>query len=334
MFVNLPSFALLGILFASFFALSKAADMLVRALVNLGILFRVSIFALSFILLGLVTSLPEMLIGVYAVADGFPSLSLGNLIGGIIVLLTLVMGLNGLLAGGIPIDGKFARYTLCRFFPKIPWCPKLAIHDLAIIGILLIAPVLAILDGQLSRIDGVFLIALYSFYVWYYVHEPQNRQIAEPEAKEKPALIRSVGLFIAGAVILGAVARIVVMVSETLLVRLGVPSFLFGLLALSIGTNLPELTVMIRARRAKDISAGNILGSAVANILIIGLLGFFAPLSGLTRQDIFFSTVMLGAVVLLLIIFFRSKNQLSRYESLILILCYIFFVVVQSLTRF
>ena len=321
---------IIGALLAGFFVLGKAADVIVIAMTNLGKIFKINAFALSFVLLGLTTSLPEMVVGVYAVADNVPRLSFGNLLGGIVVLLTLVIGLNGLMFGGIAINGKFARYSMCRVLPHVPWCNRLGIHDLGVVGALLLSPALLFIDGEFSRVDGSILVVLYLFFVLYYLKGQQAAHVEEEE--KRPSLIRSGAQFLAGAFVLIVVARMIVESSEVLLSRFEIPAFVFGMLVLGIGTNLPELTIMLRARKGpRDISAGNILGSAAANIMILGVLSIFAPLSGLGRTDILFTGWMLAIAAIVLMIFFRTRNRLSRAESLLLILLYILFFVVQGL---
>lgn len=329
---DLPSFIFALILLVSFFVLVKTADTLVRALVNLGKIFRVSPFALSFVLLGLTTSLPELFIGVYAVADNIPRLSLGNLLGGVIILLTLSVGLNGLLSGKIVLDGKFARYSLCKILPRVPGCHHLELHDLGIIGALLLAPALLLIDGALSRIDGAVLILFYVFFIWYYLRQPQHH--SEDSGELKPSLLRSSALFFVSAAVLTVVARVVVDSSEVLLTRLSIPPFIFGLIALSIGTNLPELTIMLRARKsARDISVGNTLGSAAANILLLGILAVVSPFSNLRSVDMRMTIGALALITILFVIFFRTRNALSRKESAVLVLLYVLFIMIQSILR-
>lgn len=326
----LPSWAIVIVLFASFFVLGKTADTLVRALTNLGNIFKVSAFFLSFVLLGLTTSLPEVLVGVYSVSDQIPGLSLGNLIGGIIILLTLVVGLSGLFFKGIAIDGKFAKYSMCRFLPKVPGCHRLAIHDLGIIGALLMSPALVLLDGRLTRVDGVVLVILYILFVWYYFREPQNNHIEEG-AEAKPTLLYNIALFLISATILAMAARIIVDGSEVLMLRFNIPSFFFGVIALALGTNLPEITIMLRARKyGPDVSVGNMLGSAAANVLLIGFLGLVVPLKNAGSVDVRITLFMLIGTVILLVAFFRTRERLSRLEAFILVLLYVVFMVFQS----
>ncbi|KKU14000.1 MAG: CaCA family calcium (Ca2+):cation antiporter [Parcubacteria group bacterium GW2011_GWC2_45_7] len=319
------------ILVVAVFILAKAADTVVKALTNLGKILHIKTFVLSFVLLGLTTSLPEMLIGVYSVLDGMPRLSFGNLLGGMVVLLTLVVGLNGLLFSGISLDGKLARFSLCQIMPRIPGCHRLAMHDLSILGFILIMPALLILDSALSRTDGIILVIFYLFFLYYYLREKSNH--AENNGI-KSSLLSSVGSFMAGALLMVIVARVIVLSSEVLLTRLNVSSFLFGLLVLGLGTNLPELTIMLRSQKsARDISVANALGSAAANVIILGFLAIFSPLSNLRNTSTLLTAGILMAVTILVVVFFRTRDRLSRTEALILVLIYIAFFAIQSFIR-
>jgi len=64
--------------------------------------------------------------------------------------------------------------------------------------------------------------------------------------------------------------------------RIGIPEFVIGLTLVAFGTSLPELTVNIQAsfQKASEITLGNVIGSNIANtLLILGIAGMIKPLS-------------------------------------------------------
>ena len=192
-------------------------------------------------------------------------------------------------------------------------------------------PALLILDSALSRTDGIILVIFYLFFLYYYLREKSNH--AENNGI-KSSLLSSVGSFMAGALLMVIVARVIVLSSEVLLTRLNVSSFLFGLLVLGLGTNLPELTIMLRSQKsARDISVANALGSAAANVIILGFLAIFSPLSNLRNTSTLLTAGILMAVTILVVVFFRTRDRLSRTEALILVLIYIAFFAIQSFIR-
>lgn len=103
--------------------------------------------------------------------------------------------------------------------------------------------------------------------------------------------------------------------------RLAMPPLLIGLTVVGFGTSTPELLVSIEAalRGVPDIAVGNIVGSNIANILlIVGLTSLVWPIrvSGTTlRRD---TAVMLTAAVALVPVF--ATGEIGRLPGALLVL--------------
>ena len=78
-------------------------------------------------------------------------------------------------------------------------------------------------------------------------------------------------LIIAGFVLLMLGGEFVVQGAITIANRLRVPPLLIGFTVVAVGTSLPELAVALEAvsREAPDIAVGGILGSNVANVMLV-----------------------------------------------------------------
>ena len=107
----------------------------------------------------------------------------------------------------------------------------------------------------------------------------------------------------------------------------GVSEFIIGITAVAIGTSLPELSTCIVAalRKEHDIIVGNIIGSNIFNIGILGLASFIHPITidpRLLRFEfpvmIFFSSILLP--------FMRSGFRVSKVEGLLLLIFYAAFI--------
>jgi cation:H+ antiporter len=115
----------------------------------------------------------------------------------------------------------------------------------------------------------------------------------------------------------------------------GVSSFIISLIFLSIGTNMPELSLTIRSvsMGKKDIALGDYLGSAAANTLFFGILtllyGKRVVFGNYTIQTLVATLLGLGVFYF----FSRSKNDISRKEGLILLLIYVLFILVEFAFR-
>ncbi len=85
-------------------------------------------------------------------------------------------------------------------------------------------------------------------------------------------------------------ADIFVVNAEKMGKSLGFPSFITGVLVLSVGTSLPELATGIAAmlKNSPEIIIGNVLGSNIANVFLgIGLISFLAGKNIKFEQNIF-----------------------------------------------
>lgn len=115
--------------------------------------------------------------------------------------------------------------------------------------------------------------------------------------------------------------------SSSLARKLGVPSLVVGLTVMAFGTSAPELFVNVIAavQGNSDIAIGNVLGSNLANILLIlGVTAIVAPLklkSSTVWKEIPFS--LLAAIMLFVmgmdhVIDGAAAGSLSRIDGLVL----------------
>ena len=126
-------------------------------------------------------------------------------------------------------------------------------------------------------------------------------------------------LFVAGLVMLVFGADLLVDGASALAARFGVSPLIIGLTIVAFGTSAPELAVTIQSSfaGASGVGVGNVVGSAVFNVLfILGISAVIAPLivsSALLKRD---GPIMVGAAILLLIL--ALDNELSRLDGAIL----------------
>lgn len=150
-------------------------------------------------------------------------------------------------------------------------------------------------------------------------------------------------LFIVGFVILIKGADLLVDGAASIAGRLGISSIVIGLTVVAFGTSLPELLVNIIAsiEGNTEIAIGNILGSNIANILLIlGIASIIYPLSvkkNTTFKEIPFS--LLAALVLGIlandILIDQSGSSLLSHSDGIILLCFfaIFMYYVFTITK-
>lgn len=303
------------LIFIASFVLVKGADLTIKSLEKIGKTFHWSPLVLSFIFVGVATSLPEIFVGISSSLYKIPTLSLGNVIGANIINLTLILGLCAIIVKKIKFRRVMEGETLV--FPLIAF-----------------SPVFLALDGKLSRTDGVVLLLLFAIYLFFIFFKKKDRlQKIFPKGEEK--LFKNFVFLFFGLILLISSAEIIIRLAQELAYSLKLSLILIGLILVSLGTTLPELAFGLRAALKKQVkfSLGNSLGTIIANsCLVLGLAAVIFPI-----EIADFSTFLTGALFFLLaiiifVIFIRTRHELSWTEGIFLVFFFIIFLVLQFLT--
>ncbi len=141
-------------------------------------------------------------------------------------------------------------------------------------------------------------------------------------------------LFVIGIILLIKGANWLVDGSVILAKRAGISSLVVGLTVVAFGTSLPELFVNLFAalKGASDISFGNIIGSNIANVLLIlGIIAAMTPIRvkhNTIWKEIPFSFLAVTAFFILAqkSIFEGTENIMYRSDGLIFFCFFIIFI--------
>ncbi len=291
--------------------LIKAASLAVKHVVNIAKLIHVSEFVTSFLVAGLVSILPEFFVGINSALSGVPHVGIGTLVGNNIVDLTLVIGIVAILGKKIPMQQNNSVST-----------PGFLVA--------LALPLGLMLDGNLSRLDG-FLLVLASviYFAWMLYNQPL-RDKAKTHTSWKEVLPDLVQFVVMVAIIFGS-SHFVVSSGVAVADLIGFPEILAGLILISIGAALPELTFSVQAllSRHKSVAMGDILGNVVLDAtLSIGIMAIILPFDiqlgivGIAALFMVFSALMVTT-------YMDDAHVLSRRDGIALIGLFIVFVVVQ-----
>ena len=134
----------------------------------------------------------------------------------------------------------------------------------------------------------------------------------------------------AGFVLLVGGAEVLVRGAAKLAAQFGIPPLIIGLTVVAFGTSAPETAVSVQAAYAGsgDLAIGNVLGSNIANVLLIlGITAMVAPLvvsRQLIRLDV---PIMIGAS--LLVYGLALDGNLSRWNGALLFACILAYTVFQ-----
>lgn len=300
----------------SFVLVWVGAGAVVSAVSQLAKSWKLPVFIVSFFVLGILTSLPEMAIGTTAILNDDPVIMAGNLLGGVIVMFLGIIPLLAIAGNGVKMPSQLDK------------------KQLIITLLVVVAPAFLTADQKLERWEALFLILLYlSLFVFFSFKlafwQKVSKGLSLKRLKVHHLLLKTV---------LGVVTLLIAsnqIVNSTLFFAdlWAISPFFVSLIVVAIGTNMPEISIMLRSviSGKKDVALADYLGSASANTL---LLGVFTLMHGQTVQlpNHFFQRFSFLALGLILFfVFARSKNTLSRREGLVLFSLYVGFIVVEVL---
>jgi cation:H+ antiporter len=307
------------LLLLSLFILGKSASFLITAITRIGFFLRLSQFLTGFILLGVATSTPEISVAINSTLSQNPQLSLGNLIGANVVLLTLISGIAAILAKGVEIKKDLSNPG--RLFQ---------------IGLLISAPLPLLLDSYLSRLDGVFLLFLYVIYIYYIYRQRPNQSPPLTEQLLNYKIINTLLLALTGIIGLFLSSKAVVFSSLKIAEFFNAPVLIVGLLILSVGTNLPEITITFTAikKHHANLVLGDVLGSASTNTLIIAILAIIHPFGISSFSAYETSSVFLIITLIAFYVMTHTKNRLSPVEGYVLLCIYVAFLTSEIVSSF
>ncbi len=290
-----------------FILLGLAADFLVQNISYIATALKIKLFAVG-IILGIATSLPETSVAINASLEGIAGVSVGNLLGGIVVVLGLVLGASLMLNRKINTDGRLSLIA-----PQI---------------IIMFIPLILGSDGNFGFWDGLIMILSYFSLLFYLYKVNHSFDIGQLVILEKNKIIRSIIFSIVGIVAILFFSHFIIVLTEKTLATWQVSKLTLGLLIFAVGTNLPEISIAITSWRKKtsELSLSHLLSSSFTNVLILGVMSILSPISFQVGNSYYILSAFLTIVLVLFVLFYRSDKKLDHLEGAILFSCYLLFL--------
>lgn len=284
------------------------------------------------ILMASVTTLPELLTGISAVAIvKEPDLAAGNVFGSCVFNLMLLSILDSRLKKPLFNVVKSSHIVAAIF----------SIILLTIAGMSIFleseAPSVLWISSYTFLIFTVYVITVWGVFKYEAdaIVTIANDAVTAPEEFSTPEtnLNKIIGGYALHAFIVIGAAIFLPYFGDHVASYTGLGNSFFGTLFMAAATSLPELVVSLAALRmgATDMAVGNLLGSNVFNIFILGVDDVFYT-EGSIFRDIssshllsVFVTIIMTAVVGLGLLFKPKKKQvwLFSLDTFILIVLYI-----------
>lgn len=279
------------ILIVGLVVLVAGGEFFIKGASRLATLMGMSPLVIGLTVVAFGTSAPELGVSLQAVFDNHASISVGNVAGSNIFNILGVLGLSAL-AAPLVIHTNLVKF------------------DVPVMIFLSVLFFVLSWDGELNRVDGVFLLLCALSYTWLLLRESQRekkKNLQEGDVERVQPTLKSyfqIGFFmLLGFVGLILGARWTVDAAVAIAQTLEVSERVIGITIIAIGTSLPELVTSVVAalRGQRDLAVGNVVGSNILNIVLI--LGATASVSphglaveeGILKVDI---PVAIGAAVL------------------------------------
>ena len=302
--------------------LTWGADLLTKGCVGMAARFGVPEFIVGLTVMAVGTSMPELTVSTLSAINGSSDMAIGNVTGSNLFNTLIILGICALIRPMV-----FTKENIRR---DIPLC----------IGVSALLLIMALYIGEpngISRIEGIILFVLYIVFVLYCIRSAKmdspDAEAGTDDGKQAETtmgwgkVLFFIVIGLAGLIYGGTLS----LNSATAIARAwGVSEAIIAVTIVAAGTSLPELasSVAAIANGKLSLALGNVIGSNVANILLIlGLSGTIKPLTmgGITPLDMWM--VVGSAVLLLLSALAIGQRRITRFEGIIYLAVYVGYVV-------
>ena len=296
------------LLLIGFVLLIKGADLFVDGSSSIAGILKIPSVIIGLTIVAMGTSAPEAAVSINAGLAGNSDISLGNIVGSNIFNLLIVIGACAVIFPAASNEDILKR--------DLWW-------NIGVSALLFVL----IINGGISRAEGLILLAVFLFYLGLMLRSALQNRIEETPQNLLP-LWKSILYVVIGlaAVVFGG--DMVVDNASMIAKAWGMSDTLVGLTIVAIGTSLPELVTSITASKKGDsgIALGNAVGSCLFNVLfILGIASTLTPINAV--PELIIDAVILIAVTILILIVAKTGKKTNRLEGIICVAAYIIYTV-------
>lgn len=320
MFEQLGVIGNIAVLILALILLSRASNVAISNSIKLSEATGLTKTSVGFILIAFSTSLPELLIAIFAVLQpDSVGVSIGNVIGSNIVNICLVLGIC------FVIVASTYRKNL-RTISEMAEEEWGSLH----FGLLVasIVPLVLLYISFASRIIGIFLLAIFVYYM-YRLSKAKKPLEEISVVKNKTVARKYTALSVLGAAGVTLSAFLIVESASFLATSIGIPTIVIGATIVAFGTSIPELATSLDSIKKGhvNLALGNIVGSCFINITcILGITLLASPFA--VDASAFSEIIIFSLIANLLLWYFLASRKIGRREGIILLFLYAVFLAV------
>ena len=306
----------LGVIMVTSLAiLAKASHLTIVSVEDLIELSGLSEGSAGFVILSVMTSIPEMTVAAFAILQGTPGISVGDILGSNMFNIGIVVGVMAMIGPLEKVRSDFLveMVDILFFSSAIP--------------ILLVIPFLSASLQTVGPLIGTVLIGVFIFsvYIMAKTRKVPSADMQGDEIKRKSRKVVLAKVAVGISIVILA-TRFAVWSASAIAAVLGIPPILIGAKIVAIGTSLPELALDVTAVRRGRIrlAVGDVIGSNLSNIaLVLGIVLLVSPLT--VNLTILTEILPFLLIITLLLWRFLTKGGIPKWGGILLIMVYILF---------
>lgn len=298
------------IFIAALFMVIRGATLATKYAGRLAESYGLTKYAVGFLVVAIISILPETFVAVQAAIKGMPAFGLGTLFGSNIADLTLIFALIVLISGrSLKVESKI-----------------LASH--AAYPFMLIIPLILGFNGHYSRLEGLALILTGAVFYYRALREGANMDGATATRVNK---LKETGMLLFSMIVLLVGAHFTVTSASTLAAYAGVSPVLIGMLIVGLGTTMPEFFFALKTVRHNEdsLAIGDLLGTVLADAtIVVGILATISPFA-FSQRIVFLTGLFMVVSAFILFYFMRTGRRLTKKEALLLLYLWVAFVLLE-----
>lgn len=290
----------------------KGGDYFVDSAVWFAEALNVPKFIIGATIVSFATTLPELLVSLFASLAGKNVMAAGNAIGSVTANLGLIMGISLVC---IPATVKRSEFSFKGVLMAIS-CALLWVFSRG---------------GNLGFWESIIMLLLFAvFMTENTLAAKKNISSAEKDEVNKKDLWRNIFFFIVGIAGIVIGSQLLVDNGSEIARMFGISEGIISVTIIAIGTSLPELVTTITAisKRQSSLSVGNIIGANIIDLCVILPLCSIVSQGGVPVEMQTYAIdipVCLG-IILLAIIPPLLFKRLFRSQGVLMLLSYIAYI--------
>ena len=312
------------LLVVGLFLIIKSGDIFVDASAWMADEFHIPKFLIGVTIVSFATTLPELLVSIFAVIEGSYDIGIANAVGSVTANTGLILAISAIFVGS----------TINR-------------KDFGIKGLIIIVTGIILLvfclTGSFGILPSILLIILFIIHMTFTILSAKRNdkdvskviEVAEevtdaPKSTKKEKTINAFK-FIFGAIGIAVGAKLLADNATEVALAMNISEGIIGITIVAIGTSLPELVTTITSivKKQGDLGVGNVIGANIIDlVLILPICSFIAHGNLVVSSQAYMLDIpVLLALSIIAVVPTMITKKFNKIQGISMFVIYIAYVV-------